>query len=302
MQSLAFEDFFLLRLIMKFKTLALVALLMLLGSCVGLELRDKPYNASAQHLSTIPHISAVSGEFAERLKQRVNTDRVYIIVHPSYYLFFHKKPFTINRDETKNVVETFINPDFPDASPIVKLMKAYHHAESDFISSSQKSRRLVILLLPGGYQSARQYLYKGDSDEYARYINDFIGDSETVLYLESENASSGVIRKSDLDTLLALFRRLGTKTILLGGGYVGRCQEEFYKLMSRVWPEEYLAVVPEISAFSPDDISDSKANMFLNPDKSLNVLAVQYFLRSGTLASMRKNVNVRTLSTIPQDE
>lgn len=232
----------------------------------------------------------------DELRKNIGVREAYIIVHPSYYVFFDKKPFSVRSDTNLNMVQSFLKTEFKDSEAIVHYLKDYEREEMQLISSSHDKKRIVILILPGRYNQSKQYLYKNGHDEYARYLNDATKNAYSVFYIESENANSGKISDFDKSVLIDFLTKLGINKIMIGGGYVGRCQEEFYKMLSESWNEEDMAIIPEISAFSPNDITDSTAKMLLTADRKINPWAVKYFIKNGGLDTLGKKLNVKIIS------
>lgn len=254
---------------------------------------DAPKGKNALNIQNLHDLTYAS---IEELRKNVGIREVYIIVHPSYYIFFDKKPFRVRPDKTKNAVQSFLNTEFRDSESVIHLLKDYEREEMKLFTSSQKNERIIILVLPGRYGQSKQYLYKNGHDEYARYLNDATRDSASVFYIESKNASSGKISEFDKSVLIDFLKKLGVKKVLIGGGYVGRCQEEFYKMLSESWNEEDMAIIPEISAFSPNDITDSTAKMLLTADRKINPRAAKYFIKNGGLETLGKKLNVKISS------
>jgi len=58
-----------------------------------------------------------------------------------------------------------------------------------------------------------------------------------------------------------------------------------------------VAIIPEISAFSPDDLSDSTARMLLTPDMKLNKQAINSFIANGGIERLTSNrPNLKNIS------
>jgi hypothetical protein len=271
----------------------------LLSNCAGAgEHARVDERTPADHLARNLH--ALSENVKTSLKNNFNTKEVYVIVHPSYYIFFHKKPFEIPKSESKNMVQAFVETDFMDESPTMSLMKEYERTEMEFISSARKDNKIVLLVLPGKYLNSKQYLYKQSPDPYTKYLNDSTQGSENIFYIETKNSSSGKLRANDRVVVLDFLKRLGAKKIFVGGGYVGRCQKEFYTfLSSNSEPDIEISIIPELSAISPNDISDSGAKMLLTSDMRLNTWAAQYFIKNELLHELKVNItNLPTNSRI----
>lgn len=186
-----------------------------------------------------------------------------VIVHPSYYLFFHdnnEKKIVVERkggDFSKNIVDIFVE-DYPAGdSKMLKQMKASAKRERDFIRKNSLYGRLVILVLPLEYRSHPEYPY-GRLDEFARYLNEVSGGSSSVIYIESDSYKRGHLSSDVLTRLNKFLNAVGVNTLLLGGGYKNLCLGDFYDEMKRVQDIESVEIVPEICTESPDFISEDK--------------------------------------------
>lgn len=276
-----------------------LALLLLLFSlfvgCATIE-KETAATLNMKPAIKIKNIQSLTADSRQILAKHAAAEEIYFIVHPSYFLFFHEDSFIASRDGSLSVVQIFIDSVRPQSPPIIQLMKEYERTQMEFISSSKSKKRIIILILPGGYLNSKQYIYREGTDEYARYLNQIALDSDTLFYLESVNSTSGKLASDDQRVLQNFLKDIGAARISVGGGYVGRCQEEFYKYLLEIWPEDKLAIVPELSAFSPNDISDSTAKMLLTSEKKLNPWAAKYFLKNGGLKNLSSKVNIRSLS------
>jgi hypothetical protein len=63
--------------------------------------------------------------------------------------------------------------------------------------------------------------------------------------------------------LYAFLQQVRADKILIGGGFIGRCQREFYNQMAAYLEKVTAYIVPEISSISPDDISTPEASEIL---------------------------------------
>lgn len=90
-------------------------------------------------------------------------------------------------------------------------------------------------------------------DEYARYLNDITTMSESIVYVECREAGNGFVENQDLEMLAAFLKHAGAKNILLGGGYLGRCVDGFYRSIRKHYPYEQIYFAPELSAIRPND-------------------------------------------------
>lgn len=273
----------------------LILLILLTGSgCAGLERGFLPGDRPA---FTMKYLRAVPRDSFAGLADNAQTREIYLIVHPSYYIFFHDKERLVPYAESKNVVESFLETQFSDTDTVLHLMKEYEKAEMQFLADAKADRKLVVLILPGNHATAPQYLYKDAPDAYARYVNQMTRDAETIFYIESKNASTGKLSDADKEALLAFIRAVNARTVFIGGGYIGRCQKEVYNLLAEEWSDKNVAIVPEISAFSPADLTEATARMLLTPDMKINKPALSSFIANGGvkgLAVHRPNVITRS--------
>ncbi len=182
---------------------------------------------------------------------------VVIIVHPAYALFF--------RDERRN---TYTEAKYD-------LLEYQLSEETLYISKIVRSGDLLILVIPGRYEK--------DSiapESYTSYLNLLAGDSSTAYYIRSETSHSGAI---PLDTTVKLhdfLRNVKADRILVGGGFIGRCQREFYGQLSSYVENIPSFIVPEISSLSPDDISSKEAFNILNSIRRKDFQPVVDFIES----------------------
>jgi hypothetical protein len=264
--------------------------------CAGVGgIKNTAYTHNPQLSAT--NLRDLPSDFEKNLKGKINAEELYVFVHPSYFIFFHRNKLGLAKKASGNLVQTFINMKFLDERPKLRLMKEYERTEMEFLSSAARDGKLVLLVLPGGYLNSKQYVYRNGTDEYTRYLNDVTQRSDTVFYIETISSTSGKLDEYDEQLLVRFLKKAGVKKIYIGGGYVGRCQKEFYKFVSRVWPMDDVAIVPEISSFSPHDVSDSTAKMLLTSDMKLNILAAQYYIKNSVLREL--DVNLKPLSEVP---
>jgi len=216
----------------------------------------------------IPRLNDISPERYQQYRKYVDNGAAYIFVHPSYYPFFHaKKPRTLRKayEPDESIVDLFLHSTADSA--IIQLEQEQQRNEKKFIEYLTTAEKLVILVLPRNYSHSSNYGYAKSRDEYARYLNGIANGSPSILYMESESSSSGRLLSDDLIPLLLFLETVGAKTVLIGGGYVGRCQKEFYQYMTNFAPGDY-SIVPEISTFSPTDLSETEASRFITSFKT----------------------------------
>ena len=241
---------------------------------------------------SIAKLNTLSPERYEGYRKFVDQGSVYIFVHPSYSLFFHtKKPRSLREpsDLHGSIVDSFLESS-PD-SAVTLLEQEQLKIEKNFIEYLTTEEKLVILVLPRDYRLAMNYGHTEGRDEYARYLNGIANGSSAILYLESESSSSGKLLAADLIPLLSFLGAVGTKTALIGGGYVGRCQKEFYQYVTGFAAADRYYIVPELSTFSPEDLSEEAASGFIENSR-LNLQACTAFVR----LRMQGDIRIRHLS------
>ena len=184
---------------------------------------------------------------------------VTIIVHPAYSLFF--------RDERRS---TFTEAKYD-------LLKYQLDTEARFISEIARTDNVLILVLPGSYPKESIAPLS-----YTAYLNSLTGGSATVYAVYSETSSTGNLPMDTMVTLYGFLRSIKATTVLVGGGYIGRCQREFYNQMVAYVDKVRTYVVPDISSISPDDISDRQAVEFLDSIKQKDYEPVKRLIQKLT--------------------
>ena len=187
---------------------------------------------------------------------------VTIMVHPAYSLFF--------REEHRS---TYTEAKYD-------LLKFQLDNEARFISEIAKTDNLLVLVLPGDFQKESIAPLS-----YINYLNAAAGSGASVYYITSETWSTGALSLESMITLFGFVQRVGAARLLIGGGYIGRCQREFYNQVSAYLDKVPTYIIPEISTISPDDISDRE---------SADILAS---LRLGDYTPVRKFIEKRTEGT-----
>jgi hypothetical protein len=177
-------------------------------------------------------IRMLSASSANDVAPALQGKAVTIMVHPAYSLFF--------RDEHRN--------SYTEAK--YDLLKFQLDNEVRFISEIARTENLLILVLPGNFQQ--------DSIaplSYTYYLNAAAGAGASVYYLTSETWNNGTLSMDSMVTLYGFLKKVGATRMLIGGGYIGRCQREFYNQVSAYVDRVPAYIVPEISSISPDDVS-----------------------------------------------
>lgn len=153
-----------------------------------------------------------------------------------------------------------------------RLMEHQFEAEARFIVSQAAQGRIVILIVPGNYEKDSTAPFA-----YASYLNSMAGPA--VFSLLSETSSNGTISTSDVVTLFHFLQSLRAKRVVIGGGYIGRCQREFHKQLTSYLDGDKVFVLREASAISPQDVSHEKADRILSSLKQRDYSSVEDFMK-----------------------
>ncbi len=180
---------------------------------------------------------------------------VYIMVHPAYSLFF--------RDGKHSR--------YPDAK--YALLSRQFNNEARFIREAARADKILILVIPGDYGTESIAPLS-----YISYLNITAGTGQSVFYLPSESASNGTISMNDMLELYRFLNRSKAGKVLIGGGFIGRCQREFYNQLTVYFNKTTAYIVPEISTISPDDISESEAAKILASIEQQDYTPVREFI------------------------
>jgi hypothetical protein len=211
----------------------------------------------------------------EYLKYREYLDDgvAYVLVHPSFFPFFHypKKLVDNTSDKLsrKNVVEQLLEEE--PASFEYALLQAQERRMRDFIEFKSTQEKLLIIVVPRNYHRYSGYTYKRGRDEYMRYLNEITNLSPSVLFVESRSPNRGYLTEEDAVKLMEFLGTIDAESIYVGGGYVGRCLEDFYALLTEEYGSEGIFVVPEISDISPREINRALASALLQSDGGISV-------------------------------
>lgn len=224
----------------------------------------------------IKNLSEVNPEEYPNYRHYLDDGDLYVIVHPAYSVFFHDLQPYIPDDP----VNSFVNETtYTDAS---RFLREQERSLRDFIEITSTRKRLIVLVLPGDYREWDGYYYKGQADLFARYVNSVTNSSESVLYIYSEKPNRGRLSKNSKEQLLDFFESVNPERIILGGGYLGRCIQDFYKNISSSSFGEKMMVAGEISAFSRDDMNRLNVGDFLK-DGKLNIEVLKEVVSSAGL-------------------
>ncbi len=184
-------------------------------------------------------------------RQYLDDGVMYIIVHPAYYVFFHDREPVYSEEDA---VDAFL-----DERPYTAYMRFLQEQERslrDFLEITSTRKRLVLLVLPGDYMDYSGFTYRELPDEFARYVNSVTNESKSVLYVFSEKPNKGSLPDKAKGSLHRFLEEVNPSVILVGGGYLGRCVDDFYKQLTGSVPGTEVMIAEEISAFSPEDVKN----------------------------------------------
>ena len=255
---------------------AFAALVLL--AAAGCTASDTPAKRFTEILSSYPQsreplgIARLSASSADAVPPALRGRAVTIMVHPAYSLFF--------REERRST--------YSEAK--YALLKFQLDNEARFISEIAKSDNLLILVLPGNYQQDSLAPLS-----YTFYLNSSTKSSPLVYYITSETSSSGSMSSDTMVTLYGFLQRVKADKVLIGGGYIGRCQREFYSQITTYVDKIPAFIVPEISSISPDDIDSDEAQTIVNSLQRRNYAPVKKFIEK----KGRGNANVLHVPSAP---
>lgn len=220
----------------------------------------------------IRNLKTVSGREYERYKGYIENGTVYVIVHPAYYSFFHAKSppeeYAGDDFDPRNAVERILSQAPGDAE--TALLQAQERRTRDFLEYKTTDKKLVVLIIPRSHRKFSGYAYKDGPDEFTRFLNEATNGSDSVVYLESRSATSGYLKDEDLVALIQFLAGTDAKQVLIGGGYVGRCLENFYVNLAEDYGTSGIYLVPELVDISPSDMNNKLAARLLEPDGTIN--------------------------------
>lgn len=239
-------------------------------------LRDAYAAVRIKRLNDIP-----PADYA-RYRRFVENGSVYIIVHPAYYPYFDiwniPRPAPDYREglPAKNIMERIRD----GISPAQYAYRATHEQERivrDFLEYISYDKKLAILVLPRDHRTHATYGQQDGYDEYARYINEMTNRSENIIYLESASFDKGQLRQEDRELLLQFFKDTGVRTVLLGGGFMGRCLDGFYGTLRTLMFSRNIVRIPELTVFSPTDLARDRRNLLTETGRISPQALMGYF-------------------------
>jgi hypothetical protein len=214
-------------------------------------------------------LSTVRVDAYENYRKYLDSGALYVIVHPAYSVFFNNDdPYS----DSKDTVESFLNETAYTKSS--RLIIEQERALRDFLEITSTRNRLIVLVLPDNSQEDRV-----GRDMFTLYVNSVTNGSDSVLYLYSEEPNRGQLSKGSRQQLIEFFRVVDPERIIIGGGYLGRCIEDFYRDFSSSPFGERMLISGEISAFKRDDLKDLDIDDFLKYGK-LNIAALREVVSS----------------------
>ena len=225
---------------------------------------DRSYNSLL--VRRLTNIS--SDEFAD-YKKYLDNGAAYIIVHPAFFTFFHfTKKKTRDRDPEEynklNVVEFLLKR--RPSTPQFAVLQAQERRLRDFIEFKSTQEKLVIVVIPKNYQQYSGYTYRKGKDEYMRFLNEITNFSRSVLFVESRDPNRGYLTDDNAVKLMEFLLSVNAEKVYVGGGYVGRCLEDFYTLLTEEYGSKGIFIVPEISDISPRELTEKLSKRLLKSD------------------------------------
>jgi hypothetical protein len=229
----------------KYNTILACSLIVSLAFSVGCATVDHPRNTSKHFSELMRRYPPAGGAFLPRkitaesaaaLPEKSELNEIYIFVHPAYSMFF--------RDLNKDL---YTDEKF-------SLLKNQFDHEEQVIEAQITAGKIVVLVLPGNYLND-SFAPQG----YVSYLNALTQGGASLYYVLSETSSSGSLAANDLVSLYQFLQTLNAKTVMIGGGYIGRCQREFYDQLTNYLDGSRAFIVPEISTISPEDVTDDEA-------------------------------------------
>lgn len=250
----------------------------------------------------IRNLNSIPKETYKDFSQYLYRGTVYILVHPGYYTFFHARHDLPPVEEIAGYPALNLVGRLTNSSPAAKdysmrVMKEQERLTRNFLEFMSMDKKLVILILPRNYKEHLVNGYVEGRDEYARYINELTNMSDSILYMESEMHDNGYLTRPDLDLLQAFLNELGAKNIMLGGGYLGKCLDNFYESVRTRYAYEQVLFVSDITSVSPTDMVTDTVKLLMKNSR-INYLAMnKYFKKSGFSSSdsEEESIQVRRL-------
>jgi hypothetical protein len=180
---------------------------------------------------------------------------VTVFVHPAYAVFF--------RDAAK---------DAPSSAKYSLLKKQFEN-EVRSITNEIASGKIVIFVIPGNFT-----VDSSSPRSYISYVNTVSAGGRSVYYVLSETSSNGSLPLEDMVNLYQFLQAMDITRVMIGGGYIGRCQREFYNQLTTYLDRSRAFIVPEISTISPDDLNEDEALKILGSLERQDYTPVRDFM------------------------
>lgn len=238
-----------------------IYMLFLLAGCATVNSTDSHARFFLEKLNRYPHsneplkIPKLSGTSYNAIPNLPASPDVFIMVHPAYSLFFR------GENGSKYTEAKYA------------LLARQFENEARFIAEASKAGKIVVLIIPGKYESESIAPLS-----YTAYLNNATAAGDAVFYLFSESPSTGSLSMNDMVDLYRFLQGIRVGKVLIGGGYIGRCQREFYKELTAHFDYASSFIVPEISTISPDDITESEAGSILESIQQQDYFPVRKFI------------------------
>ncbi|MBI5635039.1 MAG: hypothetical protein HZA15_16340 [Nitrospirae bacterium] len=233
----------------------------------------------------IRDLRSIPKESYKDFGQFLYNGNVYFIVHPGYYAYFHAKHPLPQAEEiggypALNLVERLASDNTLGRDYNIMVMKEQERLIRNFLEFMSMEKKLVILVLPRNYRQHLLNGYADGRDEYARFINELTNMSPSILYIESETHDNGFLTRPDLELLQVFIDDTGAKKLMLGGGYLGKCLDNFYESVRLKYKYEDVSFVADITSVSPTDMVTDTVKLLVKG--RINYRAMwKYFKKSG---------------------
>lgn len=214
-------------------------------------------------------------------RQYLSGEDVYFIVHPGFYVFFENQQKVqdgemVDGFPVNNLFDRFI--DISDRrDKTIRLLREQEQLTVDFFEFISTEKKLVVLVLPKDYKKTAIPNAVSPRDEYSRYINDITNMSESTLYIESITHDNGGLTDADIAMVSDFLNEIGAKRIFIGGGYLGKCLDDFYNSMRKRYSRDSVFIVPELSSISPSDIGPDALKFYIKG--KINFSALKKYAR-----------------------
>jgi len=209
---------------------------------------------------------------------------VYIIVHPGYFPFFDmwdipRLPADYSRGyPSQNLMER-VTADLPKKEVVYRVAREQERIARDFIEFMSVEKRLVILVLPRDYKENVTYGAVPGYDEYSRYLNELTNRGDSIVYVESIAHNDGQMNEDDLAVLVRFLQAVNGRTVMLGGGFLGKCLDGFFGSIRTVMTYESIYYIPELTAYSPADMVTDRVNL-LTESGRLSIRGMRKYFQS----------------------